>query len=1263
MTVWKSPVFYFGIVLVVAVAALLAAPFVVNWNGYRTDLEGYGRKLTGRKVEIMGDISVRLFPWPRLTADDVRIANVPGLDAPHFATAERIVVRMTLGGLARGGIDVESIEIEKPVIHLERLATGGGNWQFQPAEDLIKSDLLNRVSLDSITVHGGTVHFADRRRGEIHDLTGVSADVSAPGLAGPWRLRSSADFRGQSLDIGLSTGVWRPDEDFRVGVRVARHDGSGAVFGFDGTVGDGKAAGTLRIEPAGTRDGKADAEGQLRPLVFTSKVKADFDVVDLDGIEIGPQNPAEGGALTTGTARVTLGRHITATADMTASMLDLDQLAGARSRSLLREAGSLAFANQLLDRLPADMSVSGNLAVTAVKVGGETLDMASLKVAADHNRLEIGELTAGLPGRSKMLFRGKLLPSPAGPELSGTLALEANDLRQLSFWVSPELRDAVAPYWTGSRGRLKLQTDVDATLARFRLTNAHYEIDGDQGVGQFVLSSGGRPSIEVRLDSKRLDIDSFVPGGLSAVSPQGGAGLAGLFAMALPHEDAPDVRLTLQAEELLLNGVRAGDVALDLASGTTGLDLRTLEIGSVGGARLEAMGLVLDSANGPDGSVDLDIKADDPSELLRLAGIIHGDAAPAWARGLGQTDLRANLSVKPGEQGATVSVNVRGTVDELVISGSGSMDADQVVSGQLSIDSATSGRLVRLAGLQSVAIDEVPGRAEIKAAGRPADGYMATLSIQAYGARADYNGTIDPMAPGLGLDGKLSMRSTDVRALIGASGIPIVDVADVAAVLDGTVTYADGQYSVADLDGRLGGASIKGRLSVTPDGKISAHVDSGRLTLGDVLAATFIEWNGTGPSLDSGFRSSLPLGLSGEVWIKPAALAIHSHFEARNAEIGLTAQDGEIRLALFAKDADGRDAHVELASSGTGALRRIEGRVSLPVDLGHQLLLAGGQPVAEGQGLFDIKFEGEGRSPGGALAAIKGTGSYSFANFKLLGLSPADFTAAIQSAKDAADITRAFDRLRGGDGLAFGDIKGSVTIVNGQVSFLPVNLHTPDADVTIQTDAELALGEIGAVVTLAFKARPNLPVMTITYGGPPVALGRVEDNTELATMLGVTLMQKGVDELERLQAEQRRLALEEEKQRREDQARLEAYYAQRDELLLRRRELKVHAEMRLLAAEVQRQKMEAERAANTEINKDEVRKRLREIRVHRQIGKMAAALPEVSPPPVPKTKPETAAPPPRQTAKRKAPVQSTDAVILDQPIGAPIVFPPASPSQ
>ena len=78
MKVWKSPVFYFGIVLVLAVFSAMLAPFVVDWGNYRAGLEAYGEKLTGRKVEIAGPIGVRLFPWPRLTAQEVRIANPPG---------------------------------------------------------------------------------------------------------------------------------------------------------------------------------------------------------------------------------------------------------------------------------------------------------------------------------------------------------------------------------------------------------------------------------------------------------------------------------------------------------------------------------------------------------------------------------------------------------------------------------------------------------------------------------------------------------------------------------------------------------------------------------------------------------------------------------------------------------------------------------------------------------------------------------------------------------------------------------------------------------------------------------------------------------------------------------------------------------------------------------------------------------------------------------------------------------------------------------
>ena len=50
MSIWKSPVFYFGLLLVLLVGGALAAPFIVDWNSYRPNLEAYGRKISGRDV-------------------------------------------------------------------------------------------------------------------------------------------------------------------------------------------------------------------------------------------------------------------------------------------------------------------------------------------------------------------------------------------------------------------------------------------------------------------------------------------------------------------------------------------------------------------------------------------------------------------------------------------------------------------------------------------------------------------------------------------------------------------------------------------------------------------------------------------------------------------------------------------------------------------------------------------------------------------------------------------------------------------------------------------------------------------------------------------------------------------------------------------------------------------------------------------------------------------------------------------------------------
>ena len=83
---------------------------------------------------------------------------------------------------------------------------------------------------------------------------------------------------------------------------------------------------------------------------------------------------------------------------------------------------------------------------------------------------------------------------------------------------------------------------------------------------------------------------------------------------------SPDVRLTVQSGKLVMNGVEADDIAVDLISGATGLDLRTVQIGSVEGARLDASGLVIDNSQGSDGSVGVEVTRRRSARAAAAAG-------------------------------------------------------------------------------------------------------------------------------------------------------------------------------------------------------------------------------------------------------------------------------------------------------------------------------------------------------------------------------------------------------------------------------------------------------------------------------------------------------------------------------------------------------------------------------------------------------------------------------------------------------------------
>ena len=164
--------------------------------------------------------------------------------------------------------------------------------------------------------------------------------------------------------------------------------------------------------------------------------------------------------------------------------------------------------------------------------------------------------------------------------------------------------------------------------------------------------------------------------------------------------------------------------------------------------------------------------------------------------------------------------------------------------------------------------------------------------------------------------------------------------------------------------------------------------------------------------------------------------------------------------------------------------------------------------------------------------------SFTLADGKLLNITPENFSKLIVVAKDAGGLKAAFDGLHSGDGIKLGAVSGSVNIANGVAVFSPFGTTSPDATVLVKPIAELADGKIDIGVVLSLKALPELPPMEISYSGTPSQLVAGEDRTALTSYLGFKVLEKGVDELEKVQTEQERLAIEEEELRKEDRGAL-----------------------------------------------------------------------------------------------------------------------------
>lgn len=227
-------------------SVLVAICFVValnfDWNRARPWINQRVGEATGRPFAINGDLVLqwespeaetgwrRWVPWPRLQAQDITLGNSDwGKSGPHLAEIRRLTFSLNPLPLLNHTIRIPTLELDGPVLSLERTADGKNNWTLAAADNAAPSAW--KLDLQRLVLSHGTVKLVDAAakvdlKIDIDSLPQESAEGYGIGwkLGGTFRntpvrgsgqagavLSLQQDSRPYPLQAGVQIGATRID--------------------------------------------------------------------------------------------------------------------------------------------------------------------------------------------------------------------------------------------------------------------------------------------------------------------------------------------------------------------------------------------------------------------------------------------------------------------------------------------------------------------------------------------------------------------------------------------------------------------------------------------------------------------------------------------------------------------------------------------------------------------------------------------------------------------------------------------------------------------------------------------------------------------------------------------------------------------------------------------------------------------------------------------------------------------------------------------
>ncbi|MCP4021066.1 MAG: AsmA family protein, partial [Desulfobacteraceae bacterium] len=133
-------------------------------------------KQTGRKLQIKGEIDLKIGLSPSLVMEDIIFDNASWSDTPEMVKAEKFKVKLEIIPLFKRQIIVRQIVLIHPEIFIEKNQKGQFNFEFHP-KDQAKAKSKNKkqinfkdIVLSDLLIENGKIVFFDAKTQEKQEI-------------------------------------------------------------------------------------------------------------------------------------------------------------------------------------------------------------------------------------------------------------------------------------------------------------------------------------------------------------------------------------------------------------------------------------------------------------------------------------------------------------------------------------------------------------------------------------------------------------------------------------------------------------------------------------------------------------------------------------------------------------------------------------------------------------------------------------------------------------------------------------------------------------------------------------------------------------------------------------------------------------------------------------------------------------------------------------------------------------------------------------